>query len=116
MKYTCSLNNLEFYAFHGVYEEENILGGLFIVHIEVSRDVLPGENLQSLEKVYNYEVIYDLVDKNMKIRTRLIETVAKRIFDDMEQVLRPDTLRVTISKPNPAGLFKSGNASVTLVK
>lgn len=116
MKYTCSLRNLEFFAHHGVYKEENILGGRFIAHIELSREVLPEEDLQSLDQVYNYEVIYGLVEKNMKIPSSLIETVAKRIFDDIDLLLHPDILIVTITKPNPAGLFKSGEAAVTLSK
>ena len=36
--YTISLENLEFYAYHGYYQEENLIGTNFIVDIHVKID------------------------------------------------------------------------------
>jgi dihydroneopterin aldolase len=113
MKYQTTIKNLEFFAYHGLYEEEKVLGGLFLVDVlletEVNREIL------TIDHALNYESIYKVAAEEMKNRQDLIETVAQRILIRLTEVFREQlvSISVTVSKPNPGGLFGSGAASVT---
>lgn len=115
MNYTCSLHNLEFYAFHGLHPEEEKMGSIFTVNVDLESSRPDGEMFQKLSAVLNYETIYAIVREHMQHREALLETVAAKIVNHLYDTF-PDIQKVTvkIAKPNPAGLFKSGNAQVVL--
>lgn len=115
MNYTCSLQNLVFHGFHGLHPEEALTGGLFQVDIHIETTRTDEENFNHIGTVLNYETIYALIKTEMSHRSDLIESVASRIISRVYQVL-PEIRKVTVSitKPNPGGLFKSGEARVTL--
>jgi dihydroneopterin aldolase len=113
MNYTTTLTGLEFYAYHGLYPEEQVLGQLFGVDVKVILDL--DKPISSLEDAVNYEVLFNTAKEEMAVRQELIETVAQRILKRLHKHFPSAiTIEVTIHKPNPAGVFKSGVASVTL--
>jgi len=68
------LHHLLFRAFHGMHEEERILGNEY--HVEVALDF--NENTEIIEKVndtIDYSVVYDIIRKRMQVPTPLLETV-----------------------------------------
>lgn len=77
---TIALEGMEFYAYHGFYDEETKIGTTFIVDIEVSMSFAQGAASDSLEGTINYETIYFICKKEMKQTSRLIENVAHRII------------------------------------
>jgi dihydroneopterin aldolase len=93
------LEGMDFYAYHGAYKEENLLGQRFIVDIEIECD-FPFED--DLKYTVDYTEIYkktkDIVE-NFKFK--LIETLAieigKRVLEDkkIKKVL------VRVEKPSP---------------
>ena len=102
MKYITSITGLEFYSFHGLYAEEKLLGALFGVDVSVECEI-------------NYELILNSVKTQMAIPQDLIETVAQYIISDLKLAFQQaQHIEVTIHKPNPAGLFKSGVATVKM--
>jgi 7,8-dihydroneopterin aldolase/epimerase/oxygenase len=112
MKYTTTLNGLEFYGYHGLYAEEQVLGANFGVDIKVTLEI--SKPIESLEDAVNYEVLFTIAKEEMSIRQDLIETVAQRILARLQKHFNElGSIEVTIYKPNPAGVFKSGVASVT---
>jgi dihydroneopterin aldolase len=113
MKYTTLLTGLEFFSFHGLYAEEKMLGGTFFVDVSVECEI--DQPISSIENATNYEIIFNTVKAQMTIPQELLETVAQHIIVVLKHEFpRAGSVEVTIHKPNPAGLFKSGVASVRM--
>jgi len=96
------LENMEFYAYHGHYEEEQIIGGQFRVDIVIDTDISKAAGSDALNDALDYSMIYDLIRKEMIIPSRLLEHLAKRITD-MLYTMSPgiEKITVTVSKLNP---------------
>ena len=80
--YTISLQNLEFYAYHGYYQEENLIGTNFIVdiHVKIEDKQL---NKGDLSQTVNYEIIFNIVKLRMNIKYILLEQFVKDVHDDI---------------------------------
>ena len=76
------IEEMEFYAFHGHYREEQIVGNRFLVDLEMETDLkIPAESDQ-LEDAVNYQRAYQLIKKEMQQKkSNLLENIAKRILD-----------------------------------
>lgn len=110
---TIQLKDLLFRAFHGVYREERILGGDFVVNVSV--DFLPQVAvIEQLQETLNYEILFDKVKKRMEIPSPLLETIvmelANEILRDFEGVKR---VWVGIEKRNPPIPGLSGSVLVS---
>lgn len=112
MQYKTTLTGLEFYAYHGIYAEEQILGQLFRVDVSINMET--DKQITKLEEAVNYETIFNTIKLEMAIKQALIETVAQNILTKLKEIYSDGIIEVTIHKPNPAGAFKSGVASVTI--
>lgn len=96
------LEGMEFYAYHGVYEEERKIGGKYIVDVLVYTNAVDAELHDDLNGTVNYEQIYKAVDQNMLQPVKLIERLARKIMDDIRLfVVKEDTIRIKIRKLNP---------------
>jgi dihydroneopterin aldolase len=72
------LTGMEFFARHGVFDEEATLGARFIVDVELYLDLR--EVGADLKRTVNYAVVYDLVRREVtETRQRLIEALAGEI-------------------------------------
>jgi dihydroneopterin aldolase len=95
------LNNLSFYGYHGVLEEENKLGQKFFIDLELYADLQPAGESDDLEQAINYAEVYDLVEdiceqESYDLIEALAENIAQQILakqDLVEEVL------VRIKKP-----------------
>lgn len=113
MQYTTTLTGLEFFAFHGLYPEERLLGAIFKVDVSVECEL--SKPVSSIDEAVNYEIIFNTVKSQMAVAEDLLETVAQKIIAVLQKEFsEAKSISVTIHKPNPAGVFKSGVASVTL--
>ena len=74
------LKNLTFYAYHGVFPEENKIGGTYIVTLSLDIDLQKASETDNLEDTINYQLVYDVVKEQMQIQSKLIEHVAGRIL------------------------------------
>ena len=109
---------MEFYAFHGHYKEEQIVGNRFLVDLELEADMtLPAQSDQ-LEDAVNYQIAYKLIKEEMKRKkSNLLENIAKRILDSLEENLKgvkSVTIRIRKMNPPMGGPIKS--VSVTLTR
>jgi len=110
-----ALEGLEFFAYHGFYDEEQKVGNKYAVDLIVFTDFDKAADHDRLSETVNYESLYKIVAAEMSIRSRLLENISKRIirsiFENFPQV---DTIDVSISKFNPpiGGVCKS--AKVTM--
>jgi len=96
------LEGMEFFAYHGHYEEEQVIGTKFIVDLELVFDTTLAENSDRLNDTLNYQEIYRVVKREMEQPSHLLERVAKRILDAVLESF-PDitNLEVKIAKVNP---------------
>jgi dihydroneopterin aldolase len=99
---TISLHGAEFFAYHGFYPEEQKLGTKFIVDVEVDFTPVSSLNDDKIGNTVDYEQVYSVIDDQMKITHKLIETVAQAIADKIkERFAFVDHIRVSIKKMNP---------------
>ena len=79
---TIHLSNLRFHGFHGLYEEEKIIGGDFLVDADIEMDE-PRSLIKSLHESLNYVQAYECIKKSMDHPTPLIETIAMEIAQNI---------------------------------
>jgi len=76
---TVALKDVKSFAYHGFYPEEQILGTHFLVSIEVK--FKPEGDTEDLGRTVNYELINNIIQQEMKLTQKLLETVVKRMLD-----------------------------------
>jgi dihydroneopterin aldolase len=96
------LNGMEFYAFHGCYDEERVTGNTFLVDITMDTDMEKASKSDNLCDALNYAQVYDIVKDIMYIRSYLLENVSSRILDRLfEHFPQLNFAEVSVSKLNP---------------
>ncbi len=110
-----SLDGLEFFAYHGYYDEEQKVGNKYSVDITVKADLKMAAQHDALQETVNYEALYEVVKQEMQIRSRLLEhigyNIIQTVFNEFPSV---QWVEISISKYNPpiGGVCKQ--AKVTL--
>jgi 7,8-dihydroneopterin aldolase/epimerase/oxygenase len=96
------LEGMEFFAYHGCFKEEQLIGTRFIVDVEVDFDTTASEQSDHLNDTVNYQDVYRIVKKEMEIRPTLLEHVARKILSSLKKnfPVSGKTI-VKISKMNP---------------
>src|SRR6185312_3224682 len=69
-------------AFHGIYEEEKILGNQYIVNASVEF-LEKDEVIEHINDTVNYAIIYNIIKKRMSIPTPLLETIVMEIGNEV---------------------------------
>ncbi len=111
------LESMEFYAFHGHYEEEQIVGNRFLVDLVIETDMQRPAASDELEDAVNYQEAYRLVKREMKKKSKLLENIANRILEAIfEEFSGISKATVTIRKMNPPVGGQMKAVSVTLSK
>jgi dihydroneopterin aldolase len=96
------LEGMEFFAYHGHYKEEQIIGTKFIVDLEMVFETVHAEYSDHLNDTINYQEVYLVVKREMEIKAHLLESVARRILDAvMGSFPQLKSVQVKISKVNP---------------
>lgn len=96
------LNNVRVYAYHGCLVEESKIGSDYNVHLEVEADLLPSSKSDNLDDTVDYVLLNKIITEEMAIRSKLLETVAKRIITSvLKQSEKVIWVKVLISKLNP---------------
>ncbi len=111
------IENMEFYAYHGHYKEEQIVGNKFLVDLSLETDLEPPAHSDSLKDALNYQQAYMIVEREMKVKSQLMEHIAGRILDalyrEMKGILRAT---VKVSKMNPPVGGRVERVSVTMTR
>ncbi len=109
------IEGMEFYAFHGHFEAEKIVGNRFLVNVALETDCEKAAASDNLDDALNYQIVYQLIGEEMKEPSHLLEHVAGRILDRLYGEF--DSIRkakVKISKMNPPMGGQIEKVSVTL--
>lgn len=97
-----ALEGMRFRANHGFYEEEQILGGDYIVDVYITTIFTKASIDDDLKKTINYETVYLICEAAMKKNSKLLENVADRISMDLKyQFGYIKELKVKVKKLNP---------------
>ena len=97
-----ALRKLEFYAYHGVHDHEQINGNNFVVDLLVKGHYPKAVEQDDLLGTVNYEKLYAIVAEEMAVPSQLLEHVAGRIVQRIRtEHLHVAQIRVTIAKLNP---------------
>ena len=109
------LSNMQFYAYHGCFEEEQTVGTHFVVECDLDAMVYEAATTDNLEKTINYQTVYRIVKAEMEKPSRLLENVAYRILTSLYHYY-PNVKNgnVYIAKINPSLGGKVGSASVKM--
>lgn len=110
-----SVEGMEFFAYHGCFKEEQLIGTKFIVDIFLTTDTSKAEETDELRDTVNYQAIFQLVKKEMEITSKLLEHVGRRILNRvMENFPQIESSTVKIRKMNPPLGGKMNFVSLTL--
>ena len=97
-----SLEGMEFYARHGYYEEERVIGNKYSVDITLDLDFSGAVEDDKLEGTVNYEKVYEIVQEVMSIDANLLEHLAGKMIKALRNNFPEVTnAAVKISKYNP---------------
>lgn len=97
------LTKARFFAYHGLYPEEQQLGTEFFVDLVVrfKRGVL-GSGEEDIGKTVNYAALYEIAQTEMGRARKLLETVAEAMLVRvMEEFPEVDHIHVQITKQHP---------------
>jgi|AntRauTorckE5430_2_1112549.scaffolds.fasta_scaffold03498_4 dihydroneopterin aldolase len=113
---TIALEGVRFFARHGYYEEEQVLGNTFVLDVIVNADIelaaetdelyedLEEEEIEEDEPAattFNYEVLYFICQREMKTPSKLLETVVERIATRIEEFDNATGYLIRLQKLNP---------------
>lgn len=110
-----SIKGMEFFAYHGCFSEEQIIGNHFIVDLEMKTNTSKAELSDDLTETVNYQAVYGIVRNEMEKNSNLIEHVAHRIITAVQKGFPEiDEITLTIAKLNPPVGGKVDRVSFTL--
>ncbi len=115
---------MRFFAYHGLYEEEKILGNDFVVDVYLTANVSYAaiddelyrvetaaakaadskkkKRDESITTTINYETVYLICEAVMRERYNLLETVAEQIAMDLKHQFKfVQEMRIRVKKLNP---------------
>jgi dihydroneopterin aldolase len=111
------IEGMHFYAWHGHFEVEQKVGNDFLVDISIETDCSAAAASDNLKDALNYQAVYNIVKKEMRITSKLLENVAGRIIDSLyAKFPEIEKAKIKISKINPPMGGQIEKASVTLTR
>ncbi len=96
------LSTIKIYAYHGCLKEEAVLGSDYVVDITVEADLSLACLSDNLSDTVDYVLINTIVKEEMRVKSKLLEHVAKRIMNRIfEDTPIVSWVEVSVSKLNP---------------
>ncbi len=105
------VNQMEFYGYHGVLPEENVLGQRFFVDIIAEAELRKAGITDELEQSVSYVDLFEICKMVVEGEPcKLIETLAEQISAQiLNQLNKIKAVTVKVTKPDPPirGHFQS---------
>lgn len=112
---TIHLSKLEFFAYHGLYEEEQLNGNRFEVNIDIEAEI--PDKVQHLSDTIDYVNMYVIVENRMQQPTRLLETLAQDLAILIQEAdHRVKTVNINIRKLSPPIKNFKGHVGISFKK
>jgi 7,8-dihydroneopterin aldolase/epimerase/oxygenase len=104
------VKGMEFYAYHGHFAEEQVVGNDFVVNVWLDTDLEKAADTDDLKDALDYQQVYAIVKEEMHKPSKLLEKVADRILMRFSAAFpQAKSAKITIEKMNPplGGKIKS---------
>jgi dihydroneopterin aldolase len=106
------LNDLRFFSFHGVHEEERILGNEFVVNAKLCYEY-GTELVLHLDETIDYSEVFAIIRDAMDKPTPLLETLVTQMsFDIRQRFPQLSAVEIAIEKKRPPVQGWVGSATV----
>lgn len=106
------LEGIRFYAYHGVGEQETLVGNVYTLNLRLWTDLARASETDDLGDTVNYAAVYEAVKQEVAVPSRLLEHVAgrmaRRIFRDFPTVEAIDLKLVKRNPPMGADIDGAG--------
>jgi dihydroneopterin aldolase len=110
------LQGIQFYGYHGVYDEERRLGQRFVVDVELRLDLSGAASEDEVSATVDYSQVQAVVlEIGARQQFKLLETLATRIASTLLERFPIQQVTVRATKPAPAlpGLLAGVSVEVT---
>ena len=112
---TIRIQQMEFYAYHGHFKEEQIVDNKFLVDLSIEANMDTASLSDDLKDAVNYQQAYQLVKAEMEKKSHLLENIARRILDVLcDELAGIEKVNVEVAKMNPPVGGKMDCVSVSL--
>ena len=114
-----AISDMRFYAHHGCFEQERVIGTHFRVDLVYRLDTAKAEESDSIADTVSYLDVYQTVKREMGVASNLLEHVARRIGDAViGRFAAVEEVEVTVSKLAPplGGQMSSVGVTVKVVR
>jgi dihydroneopterin aldolase len=96
------LNKMQFYAYHGVAQQENKIGNTFYVSLRLKIKLNASFQTDNVEDTLSYADVYEAVKKEMQTTSKLLEHVCQRITQQLYcQFECIEEIKVKVVKETP---------------
>ncbi len=111
------IEGMEFYAYHGHFEEERIVGNRFLIDISIKTDTDIAGNSDKIDDALNYQKVYKIIKEEMQKKSHLLEHIGTRILDALyANFTGIEEITLKVSKMHPPMGGQIDRVSVTLVR
>ena len=112
-EFIIELSRLEFYSFHGLYDEEKKIGGEFVVDVLAKIDSTH-HDVSSIEETVNYAEVFDIIKKEMSQPRELLETLTQSIAEKIHSKFSAvKEIEVRVEKKVPPIVGFNGTVAAT---
>ena len=114
-RFSIHLNNCIFFAYHGLFEEERLVGNHF--EVNVVAEIEENGPITQMSESVNYAEMYAIVQAAMQQPTPLLETVIQQISAAIYALdNRIKQIEINVKKLNPAIPNFTGTVGITYKK
>lgn len=111
------LKSARFFAYHGLYPQEAILGNWYEVDLEVMGDYSVASEYDDINHTVNYQALYEITKAQMLHPQKLLETVLNNIYLAIIQKYPfAESVELKLRKLNPPVGGQVAYSEVTLRK
>lgn len=111
---TVNLNNMKFFAHHGLHDEESI-GTEFEVSVAVS--LTDKIQITTIHETVDYIKVFTIIKEKFLHPSKLLETLAQEITEEIYKINEAiSVINITITKINPPITNFIGTAGITYTK
>ena len=95
------LNNVQIYAYHGLFHEEKQLGQKFQIDVEISSNLKIACNTDNIDDTINYKDVYDIITSCFSnYKKNLIESLAEDMARQILDINGVVDTTIIIRKPS----------------
>ena len=109
------IEGMEFYAYHGCFKEEQVVGNKFLVYARMEYDATKAAKSDDVRDSLNYQRAYEMIKEQLSVNSHLLENVCERILDVLyDNFHNLEHASIKVSKMNPPMGGQIEKVSLTL--